>query len=124
MFKIPISWQEDGGRRLFMELGVFGVLLVALAGFLFVQSYIAALRFLPPRHPLQMLQIGVTAVVLANLGSFAISHQQYSSDPSTGMMVCMMIGFVFSCPLAKELGWFERRKVREGKKVIGERGRR
>jgi EamA domain-containing membrane protein RarD len=103
----PRAWQEDGGSRLFMELGVFGVLLVFLAGLLFAQSYIAALRLLPPRHPLLMLQIGVTAVILANLGSFAISHQQYSSDPSTGMMICMFVGFVLSCPLARELGWFD-----------------
>ncbi len=103
----PRAWQEDGGSRLFRELGVPGILLVALAGLIFLGCFRAALRIMPLHHPLQALQIGITAVILANLASFAISHQQYSGDPGTGMMLCMFVGFVLSCPLAQELGWFD-----------------
>jgi hypothetical protein len=105
----PKAWQEDGGSRLFRELGVPGILLVALAGVIFLGCFRTALRIMPLHHPLQALQIGITALLAANLASFAISHQQYSGDPSTGMMVCMFVGFVLSCPLAHELGWFDLR---------------
>jgi len=103
----PRAWQEDGGSRLFMELGIFGVALLVLAAIGFLQTAIAALRSVPVGHPLQLLQIGVTAVVLANLASFLISHQQYSGDPAFGVMVCMFVGFILSCPLSRELGWYQ-----------------
>jgi hypothetical protein len=106
------AWQEDGGSRLFKELGVPGILLAAVAALLFLHCFRTTLKVMPLHHPLQVLQIGITAVVLANLASFAISHQQYSGDPSTGMMVCMFVGFVLSCPLARELGWFDLGKRR------------
>ena len=122
----PRAWQEDGGSRLFKELGVPGILLVALAALMFLGCFRTALRIMPLHHPLQALQIGITAVILANLASFAISHQQYSGDPGTGMMLCMFVGFVLSCPLAQELGWFDLHSAGQGKRWRrggeGERG--
>lgn len=117
----PRAWQEDGGSRLFMELGVFGVVFVAFAFIAFGQAAVAAIRSIPARHPLQLLQIGVAAVVLANLASFLISHQQYSGDPAFGMMVCMLVGFVMSCPLSRELAGYEVRRD-DGRPIRGRRG--
>ncbi|MCA9046599.1 MAG: hypothetical protein KDA69_19885, partial [Planctomycetaceae bacterium] len=58
------------------------------------QAVQGSLRLIPPQHPLAMKQIGVLGIVLGNVASFTISHQQYSGDPGSAILAVMMLGMV------------------------------
>ncbi len=92
------AWQEDGASRLFKELGVPGVILILCFVVMTLQTLFSALRLIPAQHPLALTQIGVLAIVLGNGASFMISHQQYSGDPGSAILVLMMLGMVLGIP--------------------------
>ncbi|MCA9029502.1 MAG: hypothetical protein KDA66_01770 [Planctomycetaceae bacterium] len=92
------AWQEDGASRLFKELGVPGVILMFVAAVFVFQAVQGSLRLIPPQHPLAMKQIGVLGIVLGNVASFTISHQQYSGDPGSAILAVMMLGMVMGIP--------------------------
>lgn len=92
------AWQEDGASRLLKELGIPGVLLMAIAAILFARSVIDALRRVPPPTAVQRLQIALLSVVMGNVASFIASHQQYSGDPATSLFVLLLLGAVFAMP--------------------------
>jgi hypothetical protein len=98
------SWQEDGGSRLFKELGIPGVLLVAVAGIFFFLAISQSLKLIPVWHPAQSLQICLVSVVAANLASFLISHQQYSGDPMTCLFVVFLVGAALGAPRLPYVG--------------------
>lgn len=98
MGRRPKAWQEDGVSRCFKELGVIGVVFLFFAIFNFLQTVVRSLKIIPPTHSTQQFQIGLLAVVLGNMASFAISHQQYSGDPVNALMVLFLLGTVLGMP--------------------------
>jgi hypothetical protein len=96
--RVSKAWQEDGVSRLFKELGVPGVLLLAFAGIVFVAACRESLRIVPDGTRTQRLQMSLFSVAMANFVSFIVSHQQYSGDPMTVMFVTTVLGMAFGAP--------------------------
>jgi len=95
------GWQEDGVSRVFRELGVIGVVLVVLAGLRLIGGMMSAVRRTPIDGAPATLQLCLIAIVIANLASFTVSHQQYSGDPPSALLVLIMLGMALAlCPLA------------------------
>ncbi len=92
------GWQEDGVSRLFMEFGLPGVLMLGMAGMLMIKVLYDSLKLVPATSTVQALQIGMLSCVMGNAASFAISHQQYSGDPVSALMVTIMAGIVLGAP--------------------------
>jgi hypothetical protein len=92
------GWQEDGVSRLFAEFGVFGVVLLVFAILQVLWSATKSLRMLPPSSDLKILQLGLFSIVVGNIASFCISHQQYSGDPVNALVVTLMVGMAFAVP--------------------------
>ncbi|MCA9034523.1 MAG: hypothetical protein KDA91_05300 [Planctomycetaceae bacterium] len=90
----PRTWQEDGVSRLFVEFGVPGVLLLCIAFVLVLTAMLRALRSCRPQSNEQLLQVGLISVVIGDAASFAISHQQFSGDPVSGLLVTLLVGMV------------------------------
>jgi hypothetical protein len=94
------GWQEDGISRLFRELGVPGVLLILFAGINLLKSISWSIKRISPTDPQCIMQLSLLSMVIANMASFAISHQQYSGDPSSALLVLLLLG------MALGLGFF------------------
>ena len=92
------GWQEDGVSRLFAEFGVIGVLLLSIAILQVVRSANKSLRMVAPSNELKILQLGLFSIVIGNIASFCISHQQYSGDPVNALIVTLMVGMAFAVP--------------------------
>lgn len=90
------GWQEDGISRLFKELGIIGVILACASGV----TLLGGLRDSAQRVPLSgsdaLLQLMLFSVVVANLASFIISHQQYSGDPPSALIVLLVLGMALA----------------------------
>lgn len=93
-----LTWQEDGGGRLFVELGLPGVVLFFIAALLLIRRCRISLAMLPPGTPLFRLEVSLICILLANLASFIISHQAYSGDPSSICIVLICLGAALSLP--------------------------
>ena len=105
------GWQEDGISRLFVELGVPGVLLLARAVFLLLGAIAKAMRLIPTRSSQILLQLGLVSCVVGDAASYAISHQQFSGDPVNSLIVTLMVGMVLGLPGS----WYAHRKLQEKK---------
>lgn len=92
------AWQEDGISRLFRELGLIGVILIAFAARSLLQTARTAVQLVPADDSLGTLQMGLLAIVAANAASFVASHQQYSGDPGSALLVTMLFGMVMGLP--------------------------
>jgi len=92
------GWQEDGVSRMFAEFGVFGVVLLSFALIFVVRSVAKSLRMVPPSSEFKILQLGLISVVVGNIASFCISHQQYSGDPVNALVVTLIMGMAFAVP--------------------------
>jgi hypothetical protein len=98
------AWQEDGLSRLVMELGVIGTVLMLVAGALLVRAAVKAVRKTPPGGETYLLAAGLAGVLAANLASFIVSHQAYSGDPSTILIVTQCFGMLLACPQFRAVG--------------------
>ncbi|KAA5543827.1 hypothetical protein FYK55_11705 [Roseiconus nitratireducens] len=84
-------WQEDGVSRLFKELGVPGVMLIAVSGLLMLRNCRTEVR--RQRYlPLIEIQAFAFALIMANLASFVASHQHFSGDPANALWVLLFCG--------------------------------
>ena len=92
------GWQEDGISRLFLEFGVPGVLLLVCSLAMVVGAIAKSMKLLPPSSSEMLLQIGLIGVIAGDAASYAISHQQFSGDPVSALLVTMMIGMVLGLP--------------------------
>lgn len=92
------GWQEDGVSRLFLEFGVPGVILLLVALCLLIGALAKSMRMLPPSSPQILLQLGLAAVVIGDAASYAISHQQFSGDPVSALLVTLLVGMVLGLP--------------------------
>lgn len=97
--EISKSWQEDGVGRLFKELGIPGVILVLFAIWGMISSIRQSLLVVPSdAFQVRQLQIGMLSILIANGASFIVSHQAYSGDPSTVLIVGFCLGVVLGIP--------------------------
>jgi hypothetical protein len=92
------GWQEDGVSRLLMEFGVPGLIFIGIAGVCLMRSLFSSLKLVPPQHSVQALQVGALGVVFGDLASAIISHQQFSGDPVSGLIVTMLAGAALGAP--------------------------
>lgn len=90
------GWQEDGVSRLFRELGVIGVIFVMLAMISAIRAITFAVNRTPRSSPRSLFQLMLIAVAVANGASFMISHQQYSGDPPSAIIVLIILGMGLS----------------------------
>ena len=44
------------------------------------------------------MQVGLVSIVAGNAASFVISHQQFSGDPVSALVVTLMVGAIFKMP--------------------------
>jgi hypothetical protein len=93
-----VTWQEDAGGKLFVELGLLGVALFACAAWLLIRTCGSALRAFPPESTAFRLQAGLMSVVAGNVASFIVSHQAYSGDPTSVCLVLFCLGSVLALP--------------------------
>ena len=92
------GWQEDGVSRLLLEFGVPGLLLLIIAIFLVLRCLKKAVISIPRQSELALMQVGLVSIVAGNAASFAISHQQFSGDPVSALVVTLMVGAIFKMP--------------------------
>ena len=92
------GWQEDGISRLFLEFGVPGVILLCCALFLLLGAIGRSLKVLPTTSPHILLQLGLVSIVVGDAASYAISHQQFSGDPVSALLVTIMVGMALGLP--------------------------
>ena len=97
------GWQEDGVSRLFVEFGVPGVLFLLASVVLLLRSLLLALRSTSRKSNEVILQFGLVAIVAGDAASFAISHQQFSGDPISALIVTLLLGMILRVPLLASL---------------------
>ncbi len=56
---------------------------------LLLRSLWQALKLVPPQHSVQALQVGTLSIVFWRSGVSDHSHQQFSGDPVSGLLVTM-----------------------------------
>lgn len=96
------GWQEDGVSRVLAELGVPGVVMLSFAAYQFfklIQKSRRDLRLSKRRLSFQALLMGV---VVGNLGSYLISHQNFSGDPASSFLVLVFLGAAIGLPFSKK----------------------
>ena len=90
------AWQEDGASRLLKELGAVGVVLILMSFWVLCRAIKLAVLRVPHESSLALFQLMLLCVVIANGMSFLISHQQYSGDPPSALMVLRVLGMFFA----------------------------
>jgi hypothetical protein len=89
---------EGGGGRLILELGVPGVILLLILGFLLfltIRRNFRLLKFLP--QSMAILMLGLLSFSLANIPSFISAGQLYS-DPFVLIMIGLSMGSFLAIP--------------------------
>jgi hypothetical protein len=92
-------WQEDGISRVFAEMGVIGAILILLAFFYGLKACRHVLKVVPPDSRIAEMQLGLAGVGAASAASFVISHQAFSGDPCSMLLVAFLVGVMLSGPI-------------------------
>lgn len=100
--ELRAGWQEDGVSRLFRELGLIGVAFVIASGVTLIRAIVDSVRQLHRDDRFGYFQLLLLSSVVANLASFMISHQQYSGDPPSALLVLFVLGMALSLPTIRE----------------------
>jgi hypothetical protein len=95
------GWQEDGVSRLVFEFGVPGFVLLITSIVMLLTAIRKAIRLMPPKGSMMIMQLGMVAVVAGNAASYTISHQQFSGDPVSGLIVTLFVGMILRLPLIR-----------------------
>lgn len=90
------AWQEDGASRLLKELGAAGLLFILMSLWYLGKAIWAAISRVPHDGTLPLFQLMLLCAVIANGMSFLISHQQYSGDPPSALIVLLVLGMFFA----------------------------
>lgn len=91
------GWQESGPARLVAELGVPGLVAVALLAFSLGRTLLLGLQPGAGSPPDQALHAGCAGIVVASAVSFLVSHQIYT-DLSVLGLSSLMTGLVLASP--------------------------
>jgi hypothetical protein len=93
------GWQEDAFSRLFRELGLVGVIFIFGAVWSLAKVFRQSIRRTPISNRQNCIaQILLISIVIANLASFGISHQQFSGDPPSAIIVLILAGMALAIP--------------------------
>jgi hypothetical protein len=92
------GWQEDGLSRIVLELGLPGFLLMIMTACLMAGVFLSAIRLTAGSSSIRDWQAMFAAVVLGNVASFIASHQQYSGDPISALLVTFIGGAILGMP--------------------------
>ena len=90
------GWQEDGVSKLFLELGVQGVVLVICAAFWLVRTFRTAIFCARWNHQSTNLRIGLAAIALGCFASYLVAHQHFTGDPSLAVICTMLLGGILA----------------------------
>ena len=91
----PETWQEGGLSRVLVELGVPGLIAFLYLGLVLILSSIRVVGTLDAHRADRGLYAGLTALVLANGGSFVVSHQVFG-DPFVVCFTALLVGLLLS----------------------------
>jgi O-antigen ligase len=89
---------EGGGGRIVLEMGLPGLVVMGMMGFLvalMLWRNFRLLKLLPP--PTAALMIGLVAFPIANIGIFSSAGQLYN-DPFVLIMLAICLGSFFAVP--------------------------
>ena len=92
------NWQEDGTSRAFAELGMVGVGLLLISALEMYRVCVISRQKTVRDFELSTLHALLLSICLADLASFIVSHQHFSGDPSSGVLVLMLLGMAISLP--------------------------
>ncbi len=93
------AWQEDGLSRLFVELGVPGVLLLVFAALTFLKVMQRSFRISEQTREVHFAQTGLWGMFVACGASYIVAHQHYSGDPGMALFSVMLAGMALGLPL-------------------------
>jgi hypothetical protein len=90
-----LGWQEGGFGKLVVELGVPGLLVVALLGFVMFVMMLRLTAVGDIEGTSQILRVGLFGMVVANAVNFIASAQAYS-DPVLTLSSAFFLGCLFA----------------------------
>jgi len=91
----PRTWQESGLSRIMVELGVPGLVAFSFIGFALLAACARLLRAMNPRLPDYGFSSGLASMLLANGGSYMVSHQVFG-DPFVASLMSFFVGLLLS----------------------------
>lgn len=98
----PRIWQEGGLEKILVELGVLGFLAFFLLASALIRAILKIVFYqLSPRSPEFPIFAGVAAMVIANAGSFIVSHQIFG-DPFIMTFFSFLTGILLSAAREKQ----------------------
>lgn len=98
---IDVGWQEGGLGKLAVEVGIPGVLTVAVLGWTLLRLFLAITRPGDVPGSSQHLRVTLFAIVGANGANFMASAQAYS-DPVLALLTAFFIGCLFAAATLDE----------------------
>ncbi len=107
-FGIEQSWQEDGISRLFSELGLLGVFILAAGLYNLFLALQASQTLCRPSYDAANVQSLLFSVGLADASSYIVSHQHFSGDPGAAVFILLLVGMAVSVPFHMGLAGHQR----------------
>jgi hypothetical protein len=89
------AWQEGGLGKLAIELGVPGLVAIAIMGFALTRTLLHISSHPDIPESSQLLRAGLFGIFCADVGAFLASAQAYS-DPVLTLMTTFLLGCLFS----------------------------
>lgn len=89
------GWQEGGVGKITAELGVPGLLVVAMLGWAILRLMLRIAVVPDIEGTSQIIRVALLAIVVANIGNFLASAQAYS-DPVLTLMSAFITGCLFA----------------------------
>ena len=93
--EMDFGWQEGGLGKLTAELGVPGLMVVALLAWAMLRILLRITAVGDIEGTSQILRVALFALVIANVGNFLTSAQAYS-DPVLTLMTAFLLGCLFA----------------------------
>lgn len=92
----PLGWQEGGAGKFAVELGLIGVVALAVFGFVFLRT-MWRITYAPILREHSLERNALFAIVVANIASFFASAQPYA-DPALALITAFFLGALFATP--------------------------
>jgi hypothetical protein len=96
-----LGWQEGGLGKLTVELGVPGLMAVALFALALMWTLILLTGFPDEADSSQLIRVALFGIVVANIVNFLVSAQAYS-DPVLTLMSAFFVGAMLATPALQE----------------------
>lgn len=96
-----LGWQEGGLGKLAVELGVPGLLAVAVLALVLMKLMLLITKFPDEVDSSQLIRVSLFGIVVANIVNFLVSAQAYS-DPLLTLMSAFFLGALLATPSLEE----------------------